>query len=108
YRASATYVDQFADDTIGVALSASYLNEPYQIQEGNAWGYAQTTVGGQPVDVIGGEQLTHAGYTETSRLLNQLVPSFNFPQPSLTDGTDSLRPATLRGLAPDQTLVPVN
>ncbi len=56
YRASATYVDQFADDTIGVALSASYLNEPYQIQEGNAWGYAQTTVGGQPVDVIGGSK----------------------------------------------------
>ncbi|KTT69804.1 TonB-dependent receptor [Sphingomonas sanguinis] len=56
YRATATYVDQFADDTIGVALSASYLNEPYQIQEGNAWGYAQTTVGGQPVDVIGGSK----------------------------------------------------
>lgn len=56
YRASGTYVDQFADDTIGIALSASYLNEPYQIQEGNAWGYAQTTVGGQPVDVIGGSK----------------------------------------------------
>ncbi len=40
YRATATYVDQFADDTIGVALSASYLDEPYQIQEFNAWGYA--------------------------------------------------------------------
>lgn len=61
-----------------------------------------------PVDVIGGEQLTNAGYTETNKLLNQLVPSFNFPQPSITDGTDSLRPATLRGLAPDQTLVLVN
>ena len=34
--------------------------------------------------------------------------AFNFPQPSLTDGTDSLRPATLRGLAPDQVLVLVN
>jgi len=61
-----------------------------------------------PVDVIGGEQLQNSGATETNRLLNQLVPSFNFPQPSLTDGTDSLRPATLRGLAPDQTLVLVN
>lgn len=61
-----------------------------------------------PVDVISGEQLTNAGQTETNKLLNQLVPSFNFPQPSLTDGTDSLRPATLRGLAPDQTLVLVN
>jgi iron complex outermembrane receptor protein len=61
-----------------------------------------------PIDVIGGEQLAQSGQTETNRVLNQLVPSFNFPQPSLTDGTDSLRPATLRGLAPDQTLVLVN
>ena len=61
-----------------------------------------------PIDVIGGDQLKNSGFTETNKLLNQLVPSFNFPQPSLTDGTDSLRPATLRGLAPDQTLVLVN
>ena len=56
YRASATYVDQFADDTIGVALSASYLNEPYQIQEGNAWGYAPVTVNGASANVIGGSK----------------------------------------------------
>ena len=61
-----------------------------------------------PIDVIAAEQLTRGGATETNKLLNQLVPSFNFPQPSLTDGTDSLRPATLRGLAPDQTLVLIN
>lgn len=61
-----------------------------------------------PVDVISGEELLNSGSTETNRLLNQLVPSFNFPQPSLTDGTDSLRPATLRGLSPDQVLVLVN
>ncbi|KLE34151.1 TonB-dependent receptor plug domain-containing protein [Aurantiacibacter luteus] len=66
---------------------------------------AESTV---PVDVIGSEALTNQGATETNRLLNNLVPSFNFPQPSLTDGTDSLRPATLRGLAPDQVLVLVN
>jgi iron complex outermembrane recepter protein len=39
YRANATYIDQFADDTIGIALSASYVDEPYQLQEFNAWGY---------------------------------------------------------------------
>ena len=61
-----------------------------------------------PVDVIGGDALKSSGYTETNKVLNQLVPSFNFPQPSLTDGTDSLRPATLRGLQPDQVLVLVN
>ncbi|WP_199798083.1 TonB-dependent receptor plug domain-containing protein [Tsuneonella amylolytica] len=61
-----------------------------------------------PIDVISNEALQHSGTTETNRLLNNLVPSFNFPQPSLTDGTDSLRPATLRGLSPDQVLVLVN
>ncbi|MBJ7387933.1 MAG: TonB-dependent receptor [Sphingomonadaceae bacterium] len=61
-----------------------------------------------PVDIISAESLLNSGQTETNKLLNQLVPSFNFPQPSLTDGTDSLRPATLRGLAPDQVLVLVN
>jgi len=61
-----------------------------------------------PIDVISADSLANSGTTETNRLLNQLVPSFNFPQPSLTDGTDALRPATLRGLAPDQVLVLVN
>lgn len=58
--------------------------------------------------MISSESLVNQGTTETNRLLNNLVPSFNFPQPSLTDGTDSLRPATLRGLSPDQVLVLVN
>ncbi|MCM8556209.1 TonB-dependent receptor [Sphingomicrobium sediminis] len=55
YRANATYVDQFADDLIGVALAASYVDEPYQNQEFNAWGYA----GGGTADsprVIGGSK----------------------------------------------------
>ncbi len=61
-----------------------------------------------PIDVISGEQLQRSGLTETARLLRDLVPSLNFPQPSITDGTDAIRPATLRGLGPDQTLVLIN
>jgi len=61
-----------------------------------------------PVDVISGEQLSQSGLTETARVLRDLVPSLNFPQPSITDGTDAIRPATLRGLGPDQTLVLIN
>ena len=61
-----------------------------------------------PVDVIGADAIANTGQTETNRILNQLVPSFNFPQPSIADGSDALRPATLRGLSPDQTLVLVN
>ena len=48
-----------------------------------------------PVDVIGSEAIANTGQTETNKILNQLVPSFNFPQPSIADGTDALRPATL-------------
>src|SRR5687768_5573299 len=61
-----------------------------------------------PVDVIGSDAISNSGQTETNKILNQLVPSFNFPQPSIADGSDALRPATLRGLAPDQTLVLIN
>ena len=61
-----------------------------------------------PIDVIGSEAIANTGQTETNRILNQLVPSFNFPQPSIADGSDALRPATLRGLSPDQTLVLIN
>jgi guanyl-specific ribonuclease Sa len=53
-----------------------------------------------PIDVISAEALSQSGFTEVNRLLNQQVPSFNFPQPSITDGTDVIRPATLRGLRP--------
>ena len=39
WRANATFVDTFSDDTMGLALSASYVDEPYQIEEYNAWGW---------------------------------------------------------------------
>jgi len=39
YRVYGTYVDQFADDTMGIALSAAYSDEPYQTTDWNAWGY---------------------------------------------------------------------
>lgn len=61
-----------------------------------------------PVDVIDIGQLENTGITELNSALASNLPSFNFPSPSITDGTDHVRPATLRGLGPDQTLVLVN
>ena len=49
-----------------------------------------------PIDVIGAEAINRTGQTETNTILNQLVPSFTFPQPSIADGSEALRPATLR------------
>ena len=61
-----------------------------------------------PVDVFQSEQLLRQGTTETSQALQALAPSVNFPRQSVTDATDVVRPFTLRGLSPDQTLVLVN
>ncbi len=61
-----------------------------------------------PVDVITAESLGKAGTTEVNQALSYALPSFNFPRPAITDGTDTVRPATLRGFAPDQALVLVN
>ena len=61
-----------------------------------------------PVDVISADTLKNAGTTEINQALSVALPSLNFPRPSLADGTDTIRPATLRGMAPDQTLVLVN
>ncbi|TNE62146.1 MAG: TonB-dependent receptor [Alphaproteobacteria bacterium] len=61
-----------------------------------------------PVDVLGRETLHRNGYIETGRMLEALVPSFNFTETTISDGTDIVRPATLRGLGPDQVLILVN
>lgn len=39
YRASATYVDQFANDTLGIAIGASATQTPTQIERYAAWGF---------------------------------------------------------------------
>ncbi|MFA7261761.1 MAG: TonB-dependent receptor [Caulobacter sp.] len=61
-----------------------------------------------PVDVVTSETIAERGTTELAAALAAAAPSINFPRPSLTDGTDAIRPATLRGQGPDQTLVLVN
>ena len=61
-----------------------------------------------PVDVVTNDALQGQGSTELAQALSTAAPSLNFPRPAITDGTDHIRPATLRGLAPDQALVLVN
>jgi iron complex outermembrane receptor protein len=61
-----------------------------------------------PIDVFSEADIRETGRTETSQVIQMLAPSINFPRPSVNDGTDHVRPATLRGLGPDQTLVLVN
>ncbi len=60
------------------------------------------------IDVISAQEMRQSGLTETSQMIQMAVPSFNFPRTSISDGTDAVRPATIRGLGPDQLLVLVN
>ena len=61
-----------------------------------------------PVDIIDASSLTKGGFTELGQSLQATAPSFNFSRTQVSDGSDLFRPATLRGLQPDQTLVLVN
>ena len=61
-----------------------------------------------PVDVLSATTLQRQGTTELGAALSAVTPSIDFPRSSAVDGTDSIRPATLRGLSPDQTLVLIN
>lgn len=61
-----------------------------------------------PVDVINSEELVQTGATTLNQALFQLLPSFNFPQNQSATRGQNPKGASLRGLAPDQTLVLVN
>jgi iron complex outermembrane receptor protein len=82
YRANVTFVDQFADDTLGLAIAASYVDEPYQIQEFNAWGYNTVGLNGGPAALIGGSK-SYVTSTQLKRLGFQTTGQYR-PSPELT------------------------
>ncbi|MFL5608646.1 MAG: TonB-dependent receptor plug domain-containing protein, partial [Gemmatimonadaceae bacterium] len=61
-----------------------------------------------PIDVLSAADIKSTGRTETAQMIQALAPSFNFPRATIGDGTDHVRPSTLRGLGPDQALVLIN
>jgi iron complex outermembrane receptor protein len=102
-----TFADAAADGTsltVDVALTLAFT-EQVTVGSRAAGADAEQAV---PVDVITRDQIAASGYAETAQLIQSITPSFNFPRPTVTDGTDTVRPATLRGLGPDQVLVLIN
>ena len=61
-----------------------------------------------PVDVIRTEDFTSQGSTDLANQLRAVVPSFNVSIQPISDAATIVRPANLRNLAPDHTLVLVN
>jgi iron complex outermembrane recepter protein len=61
-----------------------------------------------PVDVVNTEELSNHGGGDLDVLLRAVVPSYAVDQQPISDAATMVRPANLRGLAPDHTLVLVN
>ena len=61
-----------------------------------------------PVDVISADDFIAQGGVDSANLLRNVVPSFNVNDQPISDAATLVRPANLRGLAPDHTLVLVN
>lgn len=62
-----------------------------------------------PVDVIDVTELLTAGpQVNLNQILNYVAPSFTSNTQTISDGTDHIDPASLRGLGPDQVLVLIN
>lgn len=111
----------FAPDSVIVTVEASRVLEVDVVLTRSAYQLARVpvVVGSRarhtaaeelavPVDVFTVEDLKRSGSTETTQILANLSPSVNFPKQAVTDGTEIVRPFTLRGLSPDHSLVLVN
>jgi len=61
-----------------------------------------------PVDVISASDFVDQGDTDLSTLLRTLAPSYNVNTQPISDAATVVRPANLRNLAPDHTLVLIN
>ena len=61
-----------------------------------------------PVDVIEGKSFRNYGVRDMDSLLRATVPSYNVNQQPISDAATLVRPANLRGLPPDSTLILIN
>lgn len=92
------------DITLGV--SAFELNE--LVVTGSRTRPRTVTESMVPIDVIPFREIEQQAETEIDFMLRNVVPSFNVNMQPISDAATITRPANLRGLASDHTLVLVN
>lgn len=62
YRASATYIDQYANDTLGVTLGVAHSESPSQFERFNSWGYPTFDCGANPAYQVAGGGACNSAY----------------------------------------------
>ena len=91
-----------------VAFTLDVLLETELIVVGTRADARSSTESMVPVDVIGGADFTNQGTTDVTDLMRTLTPSFNVNTQPISDAATIVRPANLRNMAPDHTLILVN
>ena len=61
-----------------------------------------------PVDVLPGDEFVNQGTNDITDILRTAVPSYNVNTQPISDAATIIRPANVRGLSPDNTLVLLN
>ncbi len=95
-------------ETVDAILAEGYeLNDVVVIGSRSATRTKLTTA--VPVDVIPIQNVVNeVGQVDLNQILTYVAPSFQSSRQAISDGTDHVDPAQLRGLGPDQVLVLVN
>ncbi|WP_234387093.1 TonB-dependent receptor [Aquimarina sp. Aq78] len=104
-----TEVDVTGKDFIEIVLqdAAAQLDDVILVGSRNPSRTATETA--VPIDVIDITQMATQGpQTSINEILNYAAPSFTSQTQTVSDGTDHIDPASLRGLGPDQVLVLIN
>ncbi len=61
-----------------------------------------------PIDVVSGDDFQNIGNPDMDDMLRNILPSYNVTRQPISDAATLVRPATMRGLPPDNVLVLVN
>ncbi len=96
-----------AENVIDVVMYAGESLDAVIIVGSRSGGRTKLTTA-VPVDVIGAKTLQANPPAPLTQMLQYSAPSFHSTPQTISDGTDHVDPATLRGLGPDQTLVLLN
>lgn len=104
-----TEVDVTDKDTIDVSLASAAAQLDDVVIVGSRNPNRTATETSVPVDVIDVQAIASQGpQVSVNQILNYVAPSFTSQSQTVSDGTDHIDPASLRGLGPDQVLVLIN
>ena len=93
---------------LDVVLRETALALEGLVAVGSRSGPRTATRSAVPIDAIPAWDFVEQGDTDLNDLLRTVIPSFNVNPQAVGDAARIIRPASLRGLAPDHTLVLVN